>query len=59
MCNEDGILTGLDKQKLADLTKHAVQTRYPGSQPTPEEAKEALETAIEVRKFARKYLGLK
>ena len=59
LCNQNGILTGFDKQKLADLTKHAVQTRYPGSQPTSEDAQESLDTAIEVRKFARTYLGLK
>lgn len=59
MCNENGILTGFDQQKLADLTRHAVQTRYPGSQPTPEDAKEALAIAVEIRKFTRTYLGLK
>jgi HEPN domain-containing protein len=44
---------------LVDLTKHAVQTRYPGNQPTPEEAQEALEIAMNVRRFARIFLGLK
>ncbi len=59
LCNQNGILTGFDKQKLADLTKYAVQTRYPGSQPTSEESQEAINIAVEVRKFARSYLGLK
>jgi HEPN domain-containing protein len=59
MCNQNGIFTGFDTQQLADLTKHAVQTRYPGSQPTPEEAQEAIEIAITVRNFSRAFLGLK
>jgi HEPN domain-containing protein len=59
MCNQNGIFTGFDTQQLADLTKHAVQTRYPGNQPTPEEAQEAIEIATTVRKFSRTYLGLK
>ncbi len=59
LCNKNGILTGFDKGKLTDLTKHAVQSRYPGNQPTREDAEDALEIAKEVRKFARKFLGLK
>ena len=59
LCNQNGILTGFDPQQLADLTKYAVQARYPGSQPTPEEAKEAIEIAKTVRRFARSFLGLK
>jgi len=59
LCNQNGILTGFDPQQLADLTKYAVQARYPGSQPTREEAKEAIEIAKTVRRFARSFLGLK
>ncbi|HLE90661.1 MAG TPA: HEPN domain-containing protein [Anaerolineales bacterium] len=59
LCNQNGIFTGFDQQQLTDLTKHAVQTRYPGSQPTPRDAREALEGATSVRKFARTFLGLK
>ena len=59
LCNQNGIFTGLEPQQLIDLTKHAVQARYPGNQPTPEDAREALETATTVRRFARTYLGLK
>ena len=59
LCNQNGIFTGFDRQQLADLTKHAVQTRYPGSQPSPEEAVEAIEIATTVRKFSRTFLGLK
>jgi len=59
LCNQNGILTGFDPQQLADLTKYAIQARYPGNQPTSEEAKETLEIAKIVRRFARSFLGLK
>lgn len=59
LCNQNSILTGFDPQHLADLTKYAVQARYPGSQPSLEEAKESLEYAKTVRRFARTFLGLK
>jgi HEPN domain-containing protein len=59
LCNQNDILTGFDPQQLADLTKYAVQARYPGSQPSLEETKEAIELAKTVRRFARSFLGLK
>ena len=59
LCNQNGILTGFDPQQLADLTKYAVQARYPGSEPTREETKEAMDIAKTVRRFARSLLGLK
>lgn len=59
LCSQNGIFTGFDPQQLADLTKYAVQARYPGSQPTREETKEAIEIAKTVRRFARSFLGLK
>ncbi len=59
LCNEAGVFTGFTKENMGRLSGYAVHTRYPGNQPTPEEAKEAVELATEVRKFARKFLGLK
>jgi len=59
MCNKAGILTGLVAQELIDLTEYAVRRRYPGNQPTHEEAKNAIEIAKSVRRFARGYLGVK
>jgi len=59
LCNQNGILTAFDPQQLADLTKFSVQVRYPGSQPTSEEAEEMLEITKTVRRFARSFLGLK
>lgn len=59
MCNDKGIFTGIAIQELVDLTEYAVRRRYPGNQPTLEEAKEAIEIAKSIRKFARGCLGLK
>lgn len=59
LCNQNGILTGFDPQHLTDLSKFAIQARYPGNQPTLEEAKEAIEIAKSVRRFGRSFLGLK
>jgi hypothetical protein len=44
LCYQNGILTGFDPQQLTDLTKFAVQVRYPRSQPTSEEAEECLQS---------------
>jgi hypothetical protein len=59
LCADAGILTGFTKEDLGRLSGYAVRTRYPGNQPTPAEAKDALEIATFVRKFARTFLGLK
>jgi len=59
MCNDAGVFTGFTKEDLGRLSGYAVQTRYPGNQPVPEDAKEALEISINVRRFARAFLGLK
>ena len=56
LCATAGILTGFAKEDLGRLSGYAVRTRYPGNQPTPEEAKEALEIAIMIRRFARTFL---
>jgi HEPN domain-containing protein len=59
MCAQYGILTGFSPQLLTLLTDHAVASRYPGEEPTPEEARQSIEIAKTVRKFARQWLGLK
>jgi HEPN domain-containing protein len=59
LCADAGILTGFTKDDLGRLSGYAVHTRYPGNQPTPAEAKDALEIAMNIRKFARAFLGLK
>ena len=59
LCVNAGIFTGFTKEALGRLSGYAVHTRYPGNQPTPAEAREALETAMTVRRFARTFLGAK
>ena len=58
LCSANGIFLEIDPKHLNTLTDYAVRTRYPGNDPTPEDAKEAIELAKMVRSFARKFLGL-
>lgn len=59
LCTDAGIFTGFTKDDLGRLSGYAVRARYPGNQPTPEEAKDALAIAMNIRKFARMFLGVK
>ncbi|MCC6297792.1 MAG: HEPN domain-containing protein [Anaerolineales bacterium] len=59
LCKAAGILTGIDEKSLELLSAYAVMARYPGDDPTVEEAKEAINIAATIRKFSRKFLGLK
>ncbi len=59
LCIGAGILTGFTREDLGRLSGYAVHTRYSGNQPTPEEAQDALEITMNVRRFARTFLGLK
>jgi HEPN domain-containing protein len=59
LCTEAGIFTGFSKEDLGRLSGYAVHTRYPGNQPTPDAARDALEIARNIRQFARTFLGLK
>lgn len=45
-------------EDLALLSDFAVQVRYPGAQPSEEEARQAVEIARAVRGFARRWLGI-
>lgn len=58
LCNESGILTGFTKEQLGRLSGYAVHTRYPGAQPSPDDAAESLEISGMIRRFARSFLGL-
>jgi hypothetical protein len=53
-----GILTGFDPARLDVLSAYAVRVRYPGDDPTAEEARQAVQIAKSVRKLARDWLGL-
>lgn len=57
LCLRNGIIIPVDQDLLERLAAYAVQVRYPGENPTPEEAREALRTAQMVRRFARKSLN--
>lgn len=59
LCEQAGILLGMAKKQLNDLSDHAVRVRYPGTEPTFDETRQALDTAKTVRKFARKFLNVK
>jgi HEPN domain-containing protein len=57
-CTKAGVLLGVDEKRLNTLSDHAVKVRYPGDDPTPDEAREAVEIAKAVRRFARIWLGI-
>lgn len=59
LCVQAGIFIGVTDKALNTLSDHVMRTRYPGDLPTPDEAGEALATAKDVRRFARKFLGSK
>jgi HEPN domain-containing protein len=54
-----GIALPMDTTRLDTLSFYAVLTRYPGETPTLDEAREAVKIAQEVRRFARRTLGLR
>lgn len=58
LCAKAGVVTGLEPKALNTLSDYAVRARYPGDDPTPEEAGEAVQIAKAVRRFARHLLGL-
>ncbi len=58
LCSSAGILLEIDSKLLNTLTDFAVRTRYPGEEPTLEEAKEAIEITKLIRVFARRFLSL-
>ncbi len=57
LCKQAGIILPVDDDALEFLTAYAVETRYPGTQPTVEESKEALKLARIVRQFIKRTLS--
>ena len=57
LCLQNGIVVPVDQDALERLAAYAVQVRYPGEDPTLEEAQEALRAAQTVRRFVRKSLN--
>lgn len=58
LCDQAGIFVGVPLANLDRLSAYAARVRYPGDEPIPEEAKDALATAAAVRRFARQLLGV-
>jgi HEPN domain-containing protein len=58
LCQQNGMIIPVSEDDFDKLSAFAVEVRYPGMQPTVDEAKEALEIAKNVRRYARKFLGL-
>jgi len=57
-CARTGILLSFSEDDLSILLSYAVRVRYPGEDPTPDEAREAFTIAKAVRRLARKFLGV-
>jgi len=58
-CARAGIPVPISQDHLSSLSFYAVRVRYPGETPTADEAREAVKIAQEVRRFARRALGLR
>ena len=58
LCSSTGILLEIDPKLLSTLTDFAVRTRYPGEEPSVQDAKEAMEITKLIRAFARNFLSL-
>jgi HEPN domain-containing protein len=56
LCYQSGVIISVGLESLERLAAYAVQVRYPGEDPSVAEAKEALQVASAVRRFARKLL---
>ncbi|GIV99151.1 HEPN domain-containing protein [Roseiflexus sp.] len=59
LCISNGIPVNVDEPALDFLSGYAVNARYPGAEPSLEEAREAIAIARSVRAFARRWLGVK
>lgn len=58
LCKSAEIDVGVEKKWLTLLSAYAIAARYSSDVSSIEDAKEALEIATEIRKFARMFLGL-
>jgi len=58
LCSANGMFLEVEPKHLNTLADYAVRARYPGDDPTVDDAKEAIELAKLVRDIARKFLGI-
>jgi HEPN domain-containing protein len=56
LCLRNGLSVPVDQDMLARLTAYAVQVRYPGEDPTSDEAQDTMQIAQAVRRWARAVL---
>ena len=59
LCEQSGIFLGLSLAQLSELSAYASRARYPGDEPTVDEARKAVDIAKTIRRFVRKWLGIK
>lgn len=55
-CEKAGVFLVIEPKQLNTLSDYAVRVRYPGDDPTPDDAREAVEIAKAVRRFVRAFL---
>lgn len=56
LVEKSGVKVPIEAKQLQILSDYAVWTRYPGEDPTADDALESLEIAKQVRRFARRLL---
>ncbi len=56
LCQKNGILLPVSEDNLDKLSAFAVEVRYPGIQPTIDEAKEAHQIAKRIRQYIRRLI---
>src|SRR4029453_11998778 len=56
LCRRHGLYIPVDSARPERLSAYAVQVRYPGEEPTPDEARKAVQIAQTVRRQARAVL---
>ncbi len=59
MCEENGVLIGMDEDALDVLSGYAATARYPGADSSLEDTRESLQITLSIRQFARTFLGLR
>jgi HEPN domain-containing protein len=58
LCSQSGLIIPIDQDALQLLAAYAALVRYPGDDPTVEDARLTLKTAQAVRSFAKGILGI-
>jgi HEPN domain-containing protein len=58
LCYRNGVILPIEDDDLDKLSAYAVEVRYPGIQPTVDEARDALRIAKTIRKIIRRHLAL-